>query len=179
MTISCLVTLTLSLLTYSLFMYGHCDSVPSWLCWNFWVICASASHLQSFLALYLYLVSVCPFSCTPLSVSVKPLAVKTASEMTYVMSGGVLNCTHSFSLHPSVNRELPVHVICWIGVKFCSRCFLVFMIFDRGMLMFHSIYCISVRFFSFLYILWCACLFVRFQCWFIFVDFLFRSHAVD
>ena len=32
-----------------------------------------------------------------LSVSVKSLAVKTASEMTYIVSGGALNSTHSLN----------------------------------------------------------------------------------
>jgi len=46
----------------------------------------------------LYLVFACLFSCTAfLPVSVKRLAVKTASEMTYIVSGGALNSTHSLT----------------------------------------------------------------------------------
>jgi len=46
-----------------------------------------------------------------LSVSVKWLAVKTASEMTYIVSGGALNSTHSLSME-----------LCWfvVGVQCAS-----------------------------------------------------------
>ena len=62
----------------------------------------------------LYLVFACLFSCTvfvlsfcvyfrvllclSVSVNVKWLAVKTASEMTYIVLGGALNSTHSLSI---------------------------------------------------------------------------------
>jgi len=39
-----------------------------------------------------------------LSVSVKWLAVKTASEMTYIVSGGALNSTHSLTLNISAEN---------------------------------------------------------------------------
>jgi len=41
-----------------------------------------------------------------LSVSVKSLAVKTASEMTYIVSGGALNSTHSLTHCVTFKRQL-------------------------------------------------------------------------
>ena len=68
--------------------------------------CKRQLNQVSFVVLYcrlsafsdLYWVCLSVFSCTVLSVSVKWLAVKTASEMTYTVSSGALNSTPSIYL---------------------------------------------------------------------------------
>jgi len=103
--------------TRPVWVRGHCRINPP----RFLAECRKRRLNQgSFVLLYfrlstffdLYLVSVCLFSCIVfvfsfyvyfpvllcLSVSFKSLAVKTTSEMTYIVSGGPLNSTHSLTL---------------------------------------------------------------------------------
>ena len=56
----------------------------------------SSKAIYSRSALFdLYLVSVCLFSCTALFVSISQLIGCKDREMTYIVSGGALNSTHS------------------------------------------------------------------------------------
>ena len=115
---------------------GHCRINPP----RFLAECRKRRLNQgSFVLLYfrlsalfdLYLVFLCLFSCTVfvfssymcfspvllcLSVSVKSLAVKTTSEMTYIVSGGALNSAHSltYSLKNSVRILLESDILCCV-----------------------------------------------------------------